>query len=195
METIGGQGKALATSHAASPQMRASSKIQRALDERMSLSEAIEAAGAIVDCYPNGGASASRGYIGALAAVLATYPKQVAKRCSDRVQGVSRECKFLPTIADIVAWCERETEPLRRQVDYEKRIATQLSEREEFLKLETQVRPARLTMEELKEKYGDWKDNWRSPGTRARELYEQARADLIAQIGEAAFNALPEAAE
>lgn len=129
MEMIGDQAKALATLRAVSPQTRASSKIQRVLTERMSLSEAIEAAGAIVDCYPNGGTSASRGYIGALAATLASYPRQVALRCADHHMGIVRECKFLPTVADIVAWCERETAPLWNSADREKRIERQIAER------------------------------------------------------------------
>ena len=195
MDKIDSGAKALVTSLGASPQKRESSKIQRVLDERMSLSEAIEAAGAIVDCYPNGGASASRGYIGALAAILATYPKQVALNCADRARGVTRECKFLPTVADIVVWCERETAPFYRQAESLDRRAAQFADRAEFEKQQTLERKKRLNLDELKEKYGDWHDSWRSPGTKAAELYEKARADLIAQIGEDRFNTLPDAAE
>ena len=82
--------------------------------------------------YPNGGANAGDGYIGALAAVLGQYPRQVALKCADPLRGVSRETKFLPTVADLVAWCEKETEPLRRDVDRENRIAEQFRLTEEW---------------------------------------------------------------
>lgn len=161
----------------------------------MMLSEAIEAATTILDCYPNGGAQAGDSYIGALAATLAEYPKSVAQRCADRKTGIARECKFLPTVADIVAWCERETEPLRRQHSADLRLKQQFRIRDEFENEQGAGRQRRLTIDELKEKYGDWRDDWRSPGTKARELCEQARQRLVSEIGEDAFNALPEAAE
>lgn len=98
----------------------------------MTLSEAIRAVRAIVSAYPNGGNNAGDGYIGALAAVLGQYPRQVALRCADPVHGVARETKFLPTVADLVAWCERETAPLHRDIAREERIAAQLKARDEI---------------------------------------------------------------
>lgn len=97
----------------------------------MSLSDAIEAATRIVDCYPNGGINAGKSYIGALAATLVSYPRQVALGCADRVRGVTRGCRFLPTVSDIVAWCERNVEPLYRQAEREQRIAAQIANREQ----------------------------------------------------------------
>lgn len=135
----------------------------------MTLSETIEAAGAIVGCYPNGGKDAGRSYIGALAATLSNYPKSVAQACADRVKGVARDCRFLPTVADLVAWCEKKTEPLRVQADRDRRVARQLDEREQFENIERNVRPTRLSVAELKERYGDWGDNWRTPGTKEIE--------------------------
>ncbi len=126
------------------------------LNLRMTVPESIEAATGIVDCYPNGGNSAGKGYIGALAATLASYPRQVAHRCADRDAGVVRECRFLPTVADIVAWCERETDPLYRQSQRESNIARQFAERAEFEREQTRERARRLTIAELRAKYGDW---------------------------------------
>ena len=160
----------------------------------MSLSEAIDAATKIIGCYPNGGAGAGDSYIGALAATLGSYPKQVAMRCADPVRGVTLECKFLPTVADIVQWCEKHTEPLRHQHERNRRVEQQFKDRTNF-ESEQGQRDRRLTIPELKEKYGDWRDNWRSPGLKAREIYDKARADLVQQIGEDEFDALPEAAE
>lgn len=156
MERIGGPAKALAISAGALPREHANSNLQRALNARMSLSEAIEAATIIVDCYPNGGKNGSEGYLGALAETLGRYPKSVAKRCADRQLGIVRDCKFLPTVADIVAWCERETAPLYEQSQHAERLRDQFAEREKFVQEQTVDRVNRLTVKELKEKYGDW---------------------------------------
>src|SRR5580704_1453201 len=110
MDTQNRDNRTLQTARTTSPTSYAKRSVQRLLDERMSLSEAIDAAGLIIGAFPNGGANAGDSYIGALAATLGSYPRSVAKRCADHVHGVSRDCKFLPTVADIVAWCERHTE-------------------------------------------------------------------------------------
>jgi hypothetical protein len=188
-----GQGRALASSAGASPEACGSSNLSVLFKQRMALSEAIEAASRIVEAYPNGGKDAGKSYLGALAAILGAYPKQVATECSDPATGIVCECRFLPTVADIVAWCEARTKPLQRQVSRDSRLKEQFELREEFEREQTAQRPARLTLDELKEKYGDWYDNWRVPGTKAAQLCERARADLIGQIGQAAFNALPDA--
>ena len=161
----------------------------------MMLSEAIDAATQIVGRYPNGGANAGDSYIGALAAMLGSYPRQVALSCADKVHGVVRDCKFLPTPADIVAWCERAAAPLYKQAESEIQAEKQLAERYEFEEQEITGRAMRKSIAELKIKFGDWNDNWRQPGSRERQAREIARAALIGQIGEAAFNALPTAAE
>lgn len=129
----------------------------------MTLSEAIEAATVIIAGYPNGGANAGDSYIGALASTLMAYPRQVAMRCADYprklgqpLRGVSAVEKFLPTPAVIIAWCEKETEPLRQAVDREKRAKRQLADRAEF----EAPRDDRLTYDELKSKYGDGNGGW-----------------------------------
>lgn len=118
------------------PIRHATSSVKRVLSERMLLSEALEAAGRIVGAYPNGGAAAGKSYIGSLASTLCSYPRQVALLCApssnplDPPRGVVLETKFLPTVADIVAWCERNTDPLRRDSDREDRITAQIEARE-----------------------------------------------------------------
>jgi len=193
METIGDRVKALVTSVGGSPPRRERSSVRKVLDERMTLSEAIEAATQIVDGYPNGGRDAGKSYIGALAAMLASYPRQIALRCADRIHGVIRDCRYLPTPADIVTWCESRTEALRQQDDREQRVAAQLAQRDAYVRQETTERPKRLSIAELKAKYGDWHHEWKPPGQHQRELAQVARRQLIAQIGQEAFDALPEA--
>jgi hypothetical protein len=177
---MGPIGKALSNVARGSLTERESSKLTRILDRRMMPSEAIEAATRIVSYYPgNMTAKSGDGYVGALSAMLSSYPKQVAQHCADPVRGIVRECKFPPSVADIVAWCEHKTEPLRIQVDRERRVAQQIEERERFEDLERNVRPERMTIAELKERYGDW-----SPPTRPeKEGIFNVRQISKAEIG------------
>lgn len=91
--------------------------------------EAIEAIGYLLGAYP--GKQAPDSYIGTLAALLCKYPKQVAIECTDPLRGVARKCKFMPTVADVVAWCEPETDRIYRHVARENLIEQQRLERSE----------------------------------------------------------------
>jgi hypothetical protein len=106
-------------------------------------SEAIEAVTRIIKRYPSSMmANVGDGYIGAIAETLASYPKQVALACADR-RGITSGCKFPPSDAEIIAWCEKHIEPLRLQVERERRITEQLAERKRFEDLAMQSpRPA-----------------------------------------------------
>jgi len=157
----------------------------------LTLPQAIELTAAILECYPNGGHGAGRGYIGALAENLARYPASVARRCADRQHGIVRECKFLPTIADIIAWCEREQEPLFRQAHAQETLAMQRAYRAEA-EAEEVARKGRLSYGELKARYGDWHHGWEPVGETARRLEHAARTALANQIGQEAFDSLPD---
>ena len=154
--------KLLSTVVAGLPTKPADTKLQRVLDARMTLSEAIEAATAILSGYPNGGANAGDSYIGALASTLMGYPRQVAMRCADvprelgrPLRGVAATSRFLPTPADLIAWCEKDVEPLRGDRQHEINLHRQFKERDEQERIERE-RPNRLNVAELKAKYGDW---------------------------------------
>ena len=183
--STGDQGKALATSPAAWPRKRESSNVQRGLLDRMTISEGIEAAGRIIGAYPNGGRDAGQSYIGAIAETLASYPRQVATACAARVNGVTRDCKFLPTVSDIVAWCERKTEPLQRTAEREQRIAAQLASRS----ADEIQRDRRLSYDELKAKYGDGKGGWGVNGINDRPRWQPPSAGELQKIvGEDTWN-------
>lgn len=126
----------------------------------MTFSEAIEAVGRMLDGFPHGRPPNQQGYIGALAATLGQYPRSVASRCADVRSGVAREVKFLPTVADLVAWCERETEAMRRPIDavdrFERLAQDQARARREDEALQA-TRVARPMYDDLKAKYGP---NW-----------------------------------
>lgn len=109
----------------------ANSSLQRALDDHLMLSEATMIAGDLLSQFPSTKADVSDGFIGALASVLMQYPRQVSLKCADPRVGLAREAKFI-SIADIVGWCEKQTEPMRRDLAREDRIAQQLLERAEW---------------------------------------------------------------
>lgn len=98
--------RASASSPSKWPTKYASGKLRQALVDRLTLSEAVDAVGRLISAFPNGGQQSSKGYIGALSALLLEYPRQIALECADPVKGVARATKFLPTIADIVGWCD-----------------------------------------------------------------------------------------
>lgn len=156
----------------------------------MSYSEAVEAVGKLIGAFPNGSPANARGYIGALAAVLADYPRMVATKCADPLKGVARETRFLPTVADVVGWCEREKAGLQVIVDRDDFARAAAREREEIERAEQQLAAARATrptLQQMEEKHGP---RW---GMRELEkedlLVKQARTAKLEQANRAAFEA------
>lgn len=192
METEKSIGQALLSVVTSSPNKPASSSVQRVLDARMMLSEAIEAATAVISGYPNGGTNAGDSYIGALASTLMGYPRQIALRCADfprrpgqPLRGISATCRFLPTPADIIAWCEKETAPLRHDRQREINIANQFKARAEF----KAPRDHRLSYAELKAKYGAG-DGWSFDVDKPRNV-GLSIDELIAIVGESEWTKIP----
>jgi hypothetical protein len=106
-----------------------SGKLQRALSERLILSEATETVGKLIKLFPNIGQNADRGFIGGLVEVLMDFPRQVSAGVADPRRGVAAETQWL-SIAAVVDWCEREAEPLYRAVERERLLAAQFAKRE-----------------------------------------------------------------
>jgi hypothetical protein len=158
------------------------SSVRQALADRMTLSEALEHVHRLLQGFPNGGANAGDGYIGALAATLGDYPRMVATKCCSPVHGVARETKFLPTVADIVAFCERETTELRRPVDredHDRKMREEFTRRAEDEKFWAADRAARPSLDEIRAKHGPnygLKDDARTPEQLklSRETLERA---------------------
>jgi hypothetical protein len=90
--------------------------VRRALTDKLMPSESVELVAKLLCCWPNSNDD-SKGYIGALAAILRDYPRCVSVKCADPMRGVARDVKFRPTVADLVWWCERELVSLRAIVD------------------------------------------------------------------------------
>jgi len=153
----------------------------------MAISEAIEAAGAIVDRFPNGGYRAGDGYIGSLASTLMSFPRSVAQRCADfpirpgaPLQGICKTAKFLPVPADLIEWCEREAASLHDDAARQARIAAAQTLRD------AGGEGSRLSYAELKQKYP-----WPEPAAQApRGL---STDDLIKICGAEAWAKIPDA--
>jgi hypothetical protein len=125
--------------------------VRAALADRLTLSEALDLVGKLLQSWPP--REVGQGYIGALAAVLVTYPRQAAMRCCDPIKGVARETKFLPTVADLIAWLERETADMRKPVDRDDAVTAQLARRREGEQWDA-ARLTRPTLDELRAKHG-----------------------------------------
>jgi len=98
-------------------------------------------------------------------------------------KGVMRETRFLPTVADLVAWCERETAFLRRIVDRDDREMALQREREaqrQEHEAQAAERAQRPLLEELKAKYGP---NWGL--TTVDDAAARGKAAHLAQVSEA----------
>jgi len=175
------------SSHSTLPTKPANASLRQALADRLTLSEAIEAVGRMVAAQGSGRPHDERGYIGAIAAALMQYPRMIALRCADPLRGVKRETRFLPEIADIVKWCERETEALRKPVDEEDRErafreqSRRLAEEEAYW---ADQRKARPTLDELRAEHGP---TW---GIVQAEQDVATRAASQAQLAEANERAL-----
>jgi hypothetical protein len=126
----------------------------------MTLSEALEAIGGLLQAFPNGGRQADKAYIGVLAATLMQYPRSLALECADPLRGAAQETRFLPTVADLVAWCQRRTYHMQSIVDREDWEAAIVAERQATAEAEqrlAEARKTRPTYDQLKAMYGP---NW-----------------------------------
>jgi hypothetical protein len=124
------RAKALQTVPGSLPNKRDVSSFQRALVDRLTPSAAIEVVSRLIGLFPNGGKDAGDDYIGGLAQILANYPRSVAARAADPINGVARDTDFLPTPAVLIAWCERQTAPLHEDWIAAKRISETVIEPE-----------------------------------------------------------------
>jgi hypothetical protein len=96
------------------------------------MQEAIVAVGKMLNAYPNARDGVRDGYMGTIAALLCKYPRRIAEQCANPINGVCRETKFLPTVHDVVVWCEKHQGTMSRIVEHERRSQTQFREREEY---------------------------------------------------------------
>lgn len=121
-------------------------------------------------------------YVAGVVAVLSRYPVDVIEAVTDPATGLPSILQWLPSLAEVRASCDARIRPLIEAEARERRVQAQLADRHVD-------RSNRLTVDQLREKYGDWDHK----GRNAVAARAEARARLIAQIGQAAFDALPDA--
>jgi hypothetical protein len=63
-------------------------------------------------------------YIASIAAVLSDYPEEVVMKATDPRSGIARKQNWHPTVAELVAYCDRLAEPLYREAERNKRITS-----------------------------------------------------------------------
>lgn len=169
--------------------------LRLALAERLLPSEGMDAVQRLLACYPQSVRSeATGGYLGALAAVLCDYPKSIALECCDPRKGVARDTKFLPTVADIVAFCERKRDGWQHVVDMddrESRILGEMRARREAFEAGDMPETRAAFIAQRRAELGP---NWGiRTGKKQPPTQQEAREALIAKIGQDAFDALPDA--
>lgn len=128
---------------------------------------ALKLACRITSFYPNGGKNISKGYIASLVTVLLTYPS-VAEKCADPVRGVARDTKFLPTPAELIAWCDKEMSDLHKASERIARANQHRIDREADDYWE-RVRLDRPTLQQMQDHYGP---NWGITVQRTRRPYQ-----------------------
>ncbi len=115
-------------------------------------------------------------YIGGVASVLFDYPPEIVRRAVDPRRGLAVCFPYPPNLADLKGWCEKESEPLRREIEAQaRRDAARRS-----LPAPAQSRNTRPTLQQLKEKYGE---NW---GLGKPQRLSEAVNTVIAQTDMAA---------
>jgi hypothetical protein len=162
--------------------------LKKALDDRMTHSEAMKVAAKLLELFPSAKNDISDGFIGGIAAILSDYPRQTALKSIHPKNGLAGEAVFI-SIAGLVAWCERQTEPLRQHVDRELRVERQIQEVNEWR--------GKTSSERLKEKGQAWLDRTdpiaqQISGENGKgKLAKDARDRIINEYGREKFEGVP----
>ena len=111
--------------------------MKRVLSDRMTSSESLEAATQILNFYSVGKKDVGASYLGAIAQVLSSYPRQDSdRRCATPHGIAATRPDFPPSVGHVIAWCDggrraRVFAPLYAQEAREQHIEQQFREREE----------------------------------------------------------------
>lgn len=92
---------------------------------------AAEMLGVLLDLYPARDLDPVA-FVSYAAEALADFPEVVVCRMADPATGIARECKFAPTVAELVQWCERDEAAMTAAVATAERRLTHLSRREQL---------------------------------------------------------------
>ena len=174
----------------------ANASLATAYSQKLTMAEALESVGKMLMAYPNARDGLRDGYVGVIARTLLDYPRNVALQCADPVNGVTRKTKFLPTVADVVAWCEHEQEPYRTASNWEYNTRKQFALRDQIEReekdepLQKRKEVAQRIIHELAERFKlnaqPAGDHWVGPFERAGDKWNPKL-----RSSEAATNSAP----
>lgn len=146
-----------------------------------------EEAAALVDrmlgSYPSLSLHDPKTYIAAICSVLCQYPVWAGEKA---INEAVIESKFIPPAPGVLKPLLESQVATARYADHWNRAA------EASLRMIEPPRDKRLSMDELRAKYGP---NWGigNPDRKRPPTREESRAELVAQIGQEAFDAIPDA--
>lgn len=86
----------------------------------------------LVGCYRQGEAADPEVYLAALAAIMAEYPEDIVRVVTDPRSGLPSRSKWLPTVCEVRAECDRIAGDRARTVEASRRREQQFAEREAF---------------------------------------------------------------
>lgn len=159
---------------------------RRASEEK--LDRVKQLAKTMLGCFRTGDANDPEVYVTAVIAVLCRYELSIVEAVTSPTDGLPARLNWLPTVAEIRKACEEVHAQNSRLDEQHTRLIEQFRERDEYER-EQRQRPRRLSVAELKAKYGDWDQR----AADKLQVQSEARAKLIAQVGEEAFDSIPDA--
>lgn len=89
---------------------------KRRLDRAALREDTRKAVGLVAAMYPNRAMADARTYLEAASSALVGFPLDVITRMADPRTGIVRECKFLPSIAELCEWCAQAVERLKTDI-------------------------------------------------------------------------------
>jgi hypothetical protein len=132
-------------------------RVRQAYSDRLSYPEAATLIGKLLAQWPR--APQDEPYMLALATALLAYPRCVAMAAIEPTTGVASEKTFGlgPTVADVVAWCDRESAWMRRIVERQNLHHDRAKDRAHAIadqRRTQEARKLRPDLEELRRRHG-----------------------------------------
>lgn len=155
----------------------------------MLTSYAAQRAKLLLGCYRTGDANDPVTYVAAITAVLARYPEHVITSVTHPATGLPKMISWLPTIKEVSDACEETVRPEREHALRMQQEKQQIESRD----LPGEMRDKRLSLDELKAKYGpNWgiqqedkasgKPQWKAPSWDSVAAEYQADPRRIARL-------------
>jgi hypothetical protein len=132
------------------PKADFSTRATASLNDSSTAAELAKLVRMLFACYRMTETSDPETYTAAAIMVLSDYPIQIVRAVCDPRNGLPSRCKWLPSIAEIKEACEEKQGPIVRERVRRAQLEKQFAERDNT------DHSKRLTVAELKAKYGEW---------------------------------------